>query len=217
VNWLVLTAAAVVLAPGYSKLDFPPPVPGTYELPSFWEAADADVLTSDGQDVRLHEMMGDMAVVMSFIYTSCSDVNGCPLATFVLSQLQEPIQADPVLLNRVRLITISFDPVHDKPSVMAAYGSSFRREKFDWRFLTSTSPRALAPLLEDYDQFIQPASNDPSNVISHVLRVYLIDEEKQVRNIYNTSFLHVDTMLSDLRTILGESGVGQIECESNGC
>ena len=123
-NWLVLTAAAVVLAPGYSKLDFPPPVPGTYELPSLWEAADANVLTSDGKDVRLHEMMGDMAVVMSFIYTSCSDVNGCPLATFVLSQLQQPIQADPALRNRVRLITISFDPVHDKPSVMAALMAS---------------------------------------------------------------------------------------------
>jgi hypothetical protein len=66
----------------------------------------------------------------------------------------------------------------------------------------------LAPLLRDYDQFVQPADENSANVISHVLRVYLIDEQMQVRNIYNTSFLHVDTVLSDLRTIVGETRAG---------
>ena len=206
-NWLGLIASAVVLAPGYSKLDFPAPVPGTYDLPVLWAAADADVLTSNDKAVRLHELMGDKAVIMSFIYTSCGDVNGCPLATFVLSQLQEPIRADPTLRDRVRLITISFDPGHDKPAIMAAYGGSFREENFDWRFLTTASSQALTPLLQDYDQFTQLASEESSNVISHVLRVFLIDEQKQIRSIYNTSFLHVDTVLSDLRTILGEGSV----------
>jgi cytochrome c peroxidase len=204
VNWLGLIATAVVLAPGYSKLDFPAPMPGTYNLPVLWAAADADVLTSEDEAVRLHELMGDKAVIMSFIYTSCGDVNGCPLATFVLSQLQEPIQSDPALNNRVRLITISFDPMRDKPEVMAAYGHRFRNESFDWRFLTTASSQALAPLLQDYDQFTQPATEESSNVISHVLRVFLIDERKQVRNIYNTSFLHVDSVMSDLRTIVAE-------------
>jgi cytochrome c peroxidase len=208
VNWLALIAATTVLAPGYSKLDFPAPVPGTYTLPALWAAADADVLTGDGEAVRLHELMGDKAVIMSFIYTSCGDVNGCPLATFVLSQLQAPVRTDPALADRVRLITISFDPEHDKPDVIETYGRNFRDENFDWRFLTTESPQALAPLLRDYDQFVQPADENSANVISHVLRVYLIDEQMQVRNIYNTSFLHVDTVLSDLRTIVGEARAG---------
>ena len=84
-NWPGLIAAAVVLAPGYSKLDFPAPVPGTYDLPVLWAAADADVLTSNDKAVRLHEFMGDKAVIMSFIYTSCGDVNGCPLANNCLN------------------------------------------------------------------------------------------------------------------------------------
>ena len=40
------------------------------------------------------------------------------------------------------------------------------------------------------------------DVISHVLRVFLIDKSRQVRNIYNTSFLHAETVLSDIRTVL---------------
>jgi cytochrome c peroxidase len=34
--------------------------------------------------------------------------------------------------------------------------------------------------------------------------VYLIDPDKRVRNIYNTSFLHADTVISDLRTVLAD-------------
>ena len=147
--------------------------------------------------------MGDKAVVMSFIYTHCNDVNGCPLATFVLSQLQEPIQADPVLKDRVRLLTLSFDPHRDTPAVMASYGRSFRAKEFDWRFLTCASEADLTPLLAGYDQSTQ-FSEGEDGVISHVLRVYLIDPDKRVRNIYNTSFLHADTVLSDLRTVLAE-------------
>lgn len=195
-------AAAGVLAPGYSQLEFPAPVAGTYELPRLWAAADGNILRSDGAATRLHEQLGDKAVILSFIYTSCSDVNGCPLATFVLSRLQGPIQDDPGLRDRVRLVTLSFDPQHDTPAVMRRYGQSFRQDGFDWRFLTTESTQALAPLLDSYDQSILREDGDSGTVISHVLRVYLIDTDKQVRNIYNTSFLHQETILSDLRTVL---------------
>ena len=198
---LIFTAAAI-LAPGYAALDFPAPTPGTYELPSLWAAADGPVLRSDGKVEPLHAQLGDKAVIMSFVYTSCGDVNGCPLATFVLSQLQAPIQNDPELHDRVRLVTLSFDPEHDTPDVMKKYGRSFREPDFDWRFLTTESTQALAPLLDRYDQSLLRAEGEKGRVISHILRVYLIDTDKQIRNVYNTSFLHRDTILADLRTVL---------------
>jgi len=34
--------------------------------------------------------------------------------------------------------------------------------------------------------------------------VYLIDQDRQIRNIYSTSFLHADTVVNDLRTLLAE-------------
>lgn len=195
---------AEVLAPGYKALDYPAPVPGSYRLPALWPAGNGQVLDSTGRATQLHALMGDKAVVMSFIYTQCNDVNGCPLATFVLSQLQAPIQADPTLKNKVRLLSLSFDRQRDTPAVMAAYGKSFRDDDFDWTFLTTASDADLALLLADYDQSTQLMAG-ADGVISHVLRVYLIDPEKQVRNIYNTSFLHADSVISDLRTVLAET------------
>ncbi len=84
-------------APGYSALSFAPPVAGSYVLPVLGAAADGLVIESSGERTRLHALYRDKLVVLSFIFTSCSDVNGCPLASFVLSQVQQRVLADRAL------------------------------------------------------------------------------------------------------------------------
>ncbi|HEY6599432.1 MAG TPA: SCO family protein [Pseudomonadales bacterium] len=191
----------VVLAPGYADLEFVAPAPGTYQLPTLRNAADGAVIDEAGAAHRLHDYLGDRVVVLSFIYTTCSDVNGCPLAAYVLKRVQERALADPSLHDRLRLVSLSFDPEHDTPDVMAAYAARLRADESDWVFLTSSSDAALAPLLDAYDQFV---IRDESGAISHTLRVVLIDRELRVRNIYSVSFLHADTVLNDVRTLLLE-------------
>ena len=41
--------------------------------------------------------------------------------------------------------------------------------------------------------------------MSHLLRVYLIDQNRWIRNIYSVSFLHADTLANDIRTLILES------------
>ena len=40
--------------------------------------------------------------------------------------------------------------------------------------------------------------------MSHILRVFLIDKNRNIRNIYSTSFLHADTVANDVRSLLLE-------------
>ena len=47
----------------------------------------------------------------------------------------------------------------------------------------------------------------PLGTMSHLLRVYLIDAQKRIRNIYSVSFLHADTLANDVRTLLMETDV----------
>jgi cytochrome c peroxidase len=197
----------VVLAPGYADLEFEPPAPGSYQLPPFGNAADGEVLRADGTRVQLDELLGDKVVILSFIFTTCSDVNGCPLATFVLKGVQEKILDNADIADDVRLLSLSFDPGHDTPAVMRAYGARFVQRSFDWQFLTCESEQTLAPILEHYDQWVIKDYDADGNylaTLSHVLRVYLIDRERRIRNIYSVSFLHADTLVSDVRTILLE-------------
>jgi len=194
--------APTVLAPGYFALEFPAPVPGSYQLPPLTVAVDGPVLDDAGQPKRLYDYLGDRVVLLSFIYTTCSDVNGCPLASYVLKRVQDRAISDPKLRDTLRIVSVSFDPRHDTPAVMAAYGERLRAAGFDWVFLTGSSDAALKGMLDAYDQSV---FRDESGALSHILRVLLVDRERRVRNIYSVSFLHADTVLSDVQTLLLEA------------
>lgn len=200
-------AEPVVLAPGYADLEFEAPVPGSYRLPPLGDAPDGRVLDGEGRTLSLHDLMGEQVVLLSFIYTTCSDVNGCPLATHVFNRVAGKLAGSKDLAGRVRLISLSFDPDHDTPAVMRAYGAPYARGGLDWRFLTTSGREELEPILDGYGQWVirdVDAGGNPIGTISHLLRVYLIDSARRIRNIYSVSYLHADTIESDVRTLLLE-------------
>lgn len=198
----------VVLAPGYAPLSFVAPKPGTYALPAMGNAANGAVIDSNGNSAQLHDFLGGKPTVLSFIFTTCNDVNGCPLATYVMRSVQDALQADPVTANRARLVSFSFDPLFDTPEVIDAYGSQFRAGDFDWQFLTTEGATTLDPILNAYGQWVirdYDENGEYMGTMSHILRVFLIDESRQIRNIYSTSFLHADTVANDVRSLLIEA------------
>jgi len=196
------------LAPGYTNLPFNPAKPGSYTLPVIGLAANGEVLTSNNQPKHLHDLMGDKIVILSFIYAACSDVNGCPLATQVLHKISRQLQKQPELADKLRLLTLSFNPTNDTPEMMRHYGEGFKTGEFDWQFLTTRDEQALQPILDGYQQNVQKIYDDKgqfTGTFSHLLRVYLVDKDKNVRNIYSVDFLHADTLINDVLTLLADS------------
>jgi cytochrome c peroxidase len=206
----ITQSQAQTLAPGYSDLTFTAPIPGTYKLPVLGLASDGNVLDGEGRSTTLHNLMGnankpDKIVLLSFIYSTCSDINGCPLATAVFHKIKNRLEKEPELATHLRLITLSFNPEHDTPKRMKAYGSTLQGKGVDWLFLTTRSEKELQPILKNYKQSVEKIYDSKgkfTNTFSHNLRVYLIDQHKQLRNIYNTELLHPDTLISDIKTLL---------------
>lgn len=189
--------------------DFEPPAPGTYRLPAIKPAADADVIDTDGRWLRLHELMRGKVTLLSFVYTRCADPAGCPLATGALFDVFDATATDPGLRGRLRLISLSFDPAYDTPERMAGYGAAALAEagpgKAPWAFLTAPSEAELAPALAAYGQHVDRAgllAGSPQ--IEHLLRVYLVDSDLTVRNIYGVEYLDPRLLLADARTLLLE-------------
>lgn len=206
----ILFADSSVLAPGYSPLQFKAPEPGSYRLPIIGSAADGLVLTTTNKSQQLHNLMGDKIVLLSFIYSTCSDINGCPLATGVFHKINRRLQKVPELAKKLRLLTLSFNPEHDTPEAMHHYAEGFANDNVDWQFLTTKSEQKLHPILDQYQQSIQKVYDEEgqfTGTFSHILRVYLIDKSKKIRNIYSVSFLHADTLINDVKTLLNESKV----------
>ena len=78
---------------------------------------------------------------------------------------------------------------------------------FDWQFLTTQSERELDPILNEFGQWVIKDYDPEGNYLgtmSHVLRVFLIDRKKRIRNIYSVSFLHADTVTHDIQSLLQE-------------
>ena len=192
---------ARLLAPGYGALQYEAPEPGTYELPPLGAAADGAVIDSKGRSERLHELYRGGITLLAFIYTQCDDVNGCPLATFVMGQMAKRLQADPGIGDKLRLVSYSFDIEHDKPAVLERYAQSFRPQGARWDFVTAPDVSALRTTLSAYQQSVQKSGG---HAFAHILRVFLIDASQRIRNIYSTAFLHADTVAADVRTLLLE-------------
>lgn len=197
----------VYLAPGWGKLSFEAPAAGSYTLPVIDAAADGAVINTNGDPLDLSELMGDKISILSFIYRTCDDVNGCPLSTMVLYTVGNKITEEPLLKDQLRLLTLSFDPQSDTPEVMQEYGESISGDSgMDWQFLTTQSDEQIQPILDAYEQSVVPdvdVEGKPKK-FSHLLRVYLIDRNKQIRNIYSLSFLHPDILINDVKTLLME-------------
>jgi protein SCO1 len=193
-------------------LGFTPPEPGTYELQRIMRAPDGEVLTVDGRLQKLSRFTRDRITLLGFIYTTCTDPEGCPLAYQVFGRLNEEIQATPALQDKVQLVTLSFDPARDSPSVMKRYAGSRLEEEggVRWFFLTTPSVRELMPLVEGFGQDVRysvdRSSGRPVRQLSHVLKVFLIDRVGYVREIYTSTFLYSEAILADLKTLLMERG-----------
>ena len=195
-------------------LDFDPPRPGTYTLHRIMAAPDGDVLGIDGRGQRLSRFTRGHITLLSFIYTTCVDPEGCPLAYRVFDTVKQAIVAAPALRGKAQLVTLSFDPLRDTPAVMRHYAGSRVSDAGNglrWYFLTTRSARELAPLVDGFGQDIRAtidrSSGQPRRELSHVLKVFLIDPAGFVREIYTSTFLHPRTILNDIETLLMETKV----------
>jgi protein SCO1 len=126
----------------------------------------------------------------------------------LLHELHGIASEDPTLRNDLQLITISFDPEHDTPEVMALHADVLRSagDSTVWRFLTTPGEAELRPMLDAYDQPVGPKTDpdDPLGPLAHQLRVFLIDAKGEVRNIYGVGFLDPRLVMTDVRTLVAE-------------
>ena len=202
--------AALVAAPALAHhvellppLQFVPPPPGSYPLHRIMAAPEGRVLDVHGRAARLSQYLHDRITLLGFIYTTCADPDGCPLAYRVFDALKEAIAATPRLQGQVRLVTLSFDPARDTPEVIRRYAGSRLVESdagLRWYFLTTRSAKELHPLVEGFGQEVTRSGRE----LSHVLKVFLIDRRGDIREIYSSNFLHPQSVLNDIETLLVE-------------
>lgn len=193
--------------PASDAYQFDPPMPGSYRLNRLKKAPDGVVLDIHGQENRLADMMQDKITLVSFVYLTCGDVNGCPLAMSVFYDFYDASLELPDLRDDVQLMTISFDPESDTVEAIEYFAypettDSLADQKIEWHVLTTSGMQSLQPILDGYGQVVD-RSND-QEAISHLLRMYLVDREGMIRNVYGLGFMDPRLLMTDIETLLME-------------
>jgi len=182
------------------------PAPGSYRLPPIQMAPEGRVLDSHGRSWPLHRYTQGRITLFSFMYTYCSDPGGCPLAYTVLLELRTRLLREPALAARVRLVSLSFDPVNDTPLMMKAYGGALAAagSAVRWDFLTTAGVADLKPIIDHFGQAVlvqRDAGGRPLRLYHHLLKVFLLDASGRVREIYTPAFLLPDVVFNDILTL----------------
>lgn len=113
--------------------------PKMTEITAQYQVPQVVLVRDDGKTVSLPDEIDDgRPVVLSFIYTSCTEI--CPLVSQTLSQLQSKLGKD---RDRVHLVSISIDPEEDTPARLAAYAAKYHAGP-EWQHYSGTVTASIA-------------------------------------------------------------------------
>ena len=172
----------------------PPLTRGSF-LPVIRLAPDFTLTSQAEQPVHLAELRGKV-VLLDFFYASCPDV--CPLITGKMAALQRRLKRQGRLGKEVVLLSASFDPVKDTLEALRRYAKGAQAVPGGWFFLRG-SETEITRLLQEYDLWIRPS---PDGSYDHSMRIYLIDRQGRIREIYSYNFFSVEQVLLDIHSLL---------------
>lgn len=143
--------------------------------------------------------------LLDFIYTHCTDA--CPLLSATFQEAQRKLANDNLLGSKIMLVSLSVDPRHDTPSVLAEYGQQYKTDPSTWKMLTG-----------DWDQVYdvvtgfkvatrppRPAADAPApggTELTHTTAVVLIDPQLQIRAYLDGQGSSADDLIAAARRLI---------------
>ncbi len=194
------------------EFDFEPPAPGSYDLPAIGQAPGGRLLDHEGKPRSLDGLLKGKLSLVSFVYLNCPDEKGCPLALSTLFDLFHGSAALPGLRDDLRLVTVSFDPKRDTPEALGDFAHPVLTDreadrKLTWTFLTAADLAALKPVLAGFGQSVDRSRE--TGILGHLLRLYLVDRQGKIRNIYGLGTIDPRLVMTDVETLLLEEAAAR--------
>lgn len=196
----VLLDHIVIVAEG--KPDYRPTV--LYHVPAQGDVVpDFRLRNQDGRIIHLNQFRGK-DLLITFIYTRCPLPNFCPLVTHNFAVIDKQLEANPALKGKARLLCVSFDPEHDTPERLKAYGEEYigsdaKTAFADWDFAVPEKP-VLAEMAKYFDVGI---TTGPDQTITHTLSTTLVGRDGKVIKFYPGNEWTPDQVVNDVKQSLG--------------
>lgn len=188
---------AIVAAPNPNQ----PALPMNENFAQIGKEVPGFTLTNqDGKRISLKDFRGKVLAI-TFIYTRCPLPNYCIRMSTAFSDAAKQIAASD-LKDKVRLLSISFDPTYDTPKTLRDYGSGYLRgtQKPDfsvWQLATG-SEREIKDVSEFFGLRYETNESDKTQ-INHSLRTIVVAPDGAVRKILSGNEWTTDDLLRELQ------------------
>jgi protein SCO1/2 len=167
--------------------------PTSFHMPEAGESVPDFALTNqDGKRISIDQYRGKVLLV-TFIYTRCPFPDFCPRMSSNFAQIYNQLGND----SNTHLLSISFDPEHDKPRVLRDYGFTvahtrdaalFRR----WEFAVPS--QADLPKIADFFALtLQPEGG----MVTHNLSTAVINPDGKIAKWYHGGDWQVSDLMKD--------------------
>jgi len=196
----VLLDHIVVVA--QARPDYRPTV--SYHVPTPGDAVpDFKLRNQDGRAIHLGQFQGK-ALLVTFIYTRCPSPDFCPRVTRNFASIEKQLAGDPALYRKTHLMCISFDPEHDTPERLRAYGATYigsdaKNAFAHWDFAVAEKP-VLAEMARFFDLGM---TSDADSTITHTLSTTLIGPDGKVVRFYPGNEWTAEQLAADIRQRMG--------------
>ncbi len=173
----------------------PPTNPASsLHIPSAGEEVPNFELTNQSSRHISFQQYRGKALLVTFIYTRCPFPDYCPRVSGLFAEVNRQLEADATLSGKTHLLSISFDPAHDTPKVLRAYGFTWAGSKqpafFDhWEF--AVPPAAELPEIANFFGLTYSPDN---GLLTHSLCTAVIGPDGKIFSWYHGS----DWQASDL-------------------
>jgi protein SCO1/2 len=193
-NIVVVQEAAANVPP--PELDQHVPQPGEF-VPDF------TFVNQDGRRIHFRSYRG-RAVLLTFVYTRCPFPNYCPLMTHNFAEINNQLAANATLDTRTHLLTLSFDPAHDTPAALKAYGERYSGKNNPgfrhWEFATIPSGE-----LKEVSSFFGFKYEEQGGQIVHSLSTALVGPDQKLVRWYSGNGWSPSEVLRDVETLARET------------
>ncbi len=192
-----------IVTVGQAKADYVPVK--QYHVPKVGDAVpNFRLLDQSGKTLTLSQFKGK-AVLLTFIYTRCPLGDFCPKMSRNFAEVNTALAADKSLYARTDLISISFDPVYDKPGVLKSYGAAYTgrytQETFDhWQFAAPSQDE-----LPKVEQYFNVGVTGADASLTHSLSTVLIDPAGTIAAWYPGNDWKPADVIADMRRVATKS------------
>jgi protein SCO1/2 len=159
-------------------------------------APEVRLTTQAGSAFGPEDLKGRVTLV-SFIFTTCS--GSCPATTSRMVQVQQALKAKGHMASEVRLVSITLDPARDTPERLQSYMQANAVDDQYWTFLTGKTDE-VNKVVAAWGMWAKPTANGQ---LDHPSRIFLVDKQVRIREIYDLTFLKPAWVLKDIEMLLG--------------